>query len=90
VKSQSFIIAEMFINEKMNMIFSVVNQSERTDRSGFYAQVFHKTLVGSKGQLSLPETLLKIMYVELAQMLKDHKIMPVALVIPEEDVLASA
>ena len=63
----------MFINEKMNMIFSVVNQSERTDRSGFYAQVFHKTLVGSKGQLSLPETLLKIMYVELAQMLKDQR-----------------
>ena len=55
-----------------------------------HTKIFQKAVIGGKSQFPLPETLLKIMDVELAKMFEYHQIMPVALVISEKDVLEKA
>jgi len=72
----------------MNVVFFVIDQPEWGNRTWLKAKIFFKSLVRCKSQLTLPETFLKIVDIELSQMFKDHQIVAVTLMIAEEDVLA--
>ena len=66
----------------------ILNEAERSHRAGMHAEAAQHPLLGGEGQLSLPEFVLKSVDVQILVALEGDEIMPVALVIAHEEVLA--
>ena len=66
----------------------ILNEAERSHRAGMHAEAADHPLLGGEGQLSLPEFVLKSVDVQILVALEGDEIMPVALVIAHEEVLA--
>jgi hypothetical protein len=54
VKRQEFEVPEVFIEKYVDVVFTIVDQSERAHRTGLQAQVLEHALFGGKSQLALP------------------------------------
>ena len=72
----------------MHLVVLVVDEAERGDAARFQAEVFLHALLRGEGELALVQTLLEVVDVHLVHALKDDKIVLVALVVPEKQVLA--
>ena len=70
------------------MVLSVVDEAERRDTARLQAKIFLHACLRSKGQLALMKSLLQVVDVHLVHTLEDDKIMPIALMVPEKQVLA--
>ena len=70
------------------MVLSVVDEAERRDAARLQAKIFLHASLRSKGQLALVKPLLQVVDVHLVHTLEDDKIMPIALMVPEKQVLA--
>ena len=66
----------------------ILNEAERGHRARMDSEAANHPLLGGKGQLSLPEFVLKSVDVQILVALEGDEIMPVALVIAHEEVLA--
>lgn len=64
------------------------NEAERGHGAGMHSEAAHHPLLGGEGQFPLPELVLEGVYVEILMALEGNEIMPVALVIAHEEVLA--
>lgn len=88
MEGQMIILFQFLINKNMNMIFLIIDKAEWRYGAGFQSKVPSEPLIRRKGKLSLSESLFEIPDVELAEMFKYNKVMPVAFMITEEYVFA--
>lgn len=72
----------------MRVVLLVVNQSERGNRPGFETQIFFHALFGCERQFPLMKSLFEVVDCKRAVAVEDYKIVTVALVIAEKQVLA--
>ena len=70
------------------MVFGIVDEAERRDAAGLQTKIFLHSRLRSEGQLALVKPLFQVVDVHLVHTFKDDKIMPIAFVIPEKQVLA--
>jgi hypothetical protein len=66
----------------------IIDKTERRHRTRKQPQTTLHSLLRSERELSLPETLLQCVDTQFLMAIEHNKIMPVALVIPEEKILA--
>jgi len=88
MKAQAWGVQEVLVDEEMHLVVFVVDEAERGDAAGFQAEVFLHALLRGEGQLALVQALLQVVDVHLVHTLEDDQIVLVALVVPEEQVLA--
>lgn len=88
MEAHLFGLLKLFINEDMHMVLRIVDQSEGCDRAGLHTQIFHQAGLRSKAELALVQLMLYVMDVHVLVAVEQHQIVAVALVVPEEEVLA--
>ena len=86
VKRQKFEVLELLIQEYVHMIIKIVDQSERTHRTGLQAQVVEQALFGGKTQLALTQFKFQVADGQVLFAMKHHQVMPVAFVVPEKQI----
>jgi len=88
METNGFAPDQVLVEENMNVMFCVVDQPERRNRTRCNAKVFHHTLVRSKGKFTLPELFFKIMNPHMHGMFQDYQVVPVSLMVSEKQVFA--
>ena len=98
VETEAVCLQEVLVQEENDMVLGVIDESEWTDAAWFQAQVAHHTLGTGKRQLAGGrlsrglqggfETLLKVVDSQVVVAMEADEVVPVALVVAHEDVLA--
>ena len=79
MEAVKIVFLQICIEEKMNMILCIVYKAERRHRAGSDSQILFHTRGRSKRQLTLMQTLLKVVNIEVLLAIEHHKIVAVAL-----------
>lgn len=79
---------QVFINKDLDMVFHIINQTERCNRAWHDAQVLHQSLLRGETQLPLMQLLLDGVNVHVLIAVEQNQIMLVPLVVSEKEVFA--
>ena len=79
-------IAQIGIEEQMDVMLRIVHQSERRHRAGAQAQITLHTLLRSERELALMQAMLQIVDGQRLLAVEDHQIVAVALMVAEKEV----
>ena len=88
VEGEEVGVAKIVVEEDDDLMIDIVDEPEGADRARPYAEVAHHPLRGGETELSLAETVLEVVHVDVAVAVEDDKIVLVALMIAKKDVLA--
>lgn len=88
VKTKRRLVSQVLVNEEMDMIFYVVYKPERRDRTGLKAEILFHAHTRCKGKFALVQRVFKVVNGKVALAVENDKIVTIALVVPEEEVLA--
>ena len=88
VEAQTWRIFEVVVEEEVSVILLIVDKAERRYRAGLQAQIALHTLRRCEAQLSLSQTLLKVVDSHILVAVETHEVMAIALVVAEKEVLA--
>ena len=88
VEAHSLGILQLLVQEKMHVVFRVVDESERRHRTGFHAEVLHQTRLRGEAQLALVQLFFNVVDIHVLVAIETDQIVLVALVVAEEKVLA--
>ena len=88
VKAHSVSLLKLFIQEKMHVVFHVVDKSKRRDRTRRNTQILHQSLLRGEAQLALVQLLLDVVDIHVLVAVEADQIVLVALVVAEEEVFA--
>lgn len=76
------------IKEQVYMVFGIVDKPEWRYRARLQAKILFHALRRGKRELSLIQTFLKVVNVEVALAIENNQIVTVTLVVAEKEVLA--
>ena len=88
MEAQARGIQEVLVDEEVHIVVLVVDEAERGDAARFQAEIFLHASLRCESELALVQALLKVVDVHLVHALEDDKVMLVALVVSEKQVLA--
>ena len=88
MKTNALRSLKIFIEKEMDVVFRIVDQSERRHGAGSQPEIFHQSLVGSEGQFPLIEAVFQIVNLQVVCMFQHDQVVAVAFMIAEEDVFA--
>ena len=88
MEAQARGIQEVLVDEEMHLVVLVVDEAEGGDAARLQAEVFLHASFRGEGELALLQTLLQVVDIHLMHALEDDKVVLVALVVPEKQVLA--
>lgn len=70
----------------MDMVFSIVDQSERGDGTGAQSEIAFHALFGGKGEFSLMQAMFEVVDSHLLIAIEHDQIVPIPLVVAEKEV----
>ena len=88
MKAHLFGVQKVAVDEQRHFVVLVVDQRKERHAAGLHTEIFHHTLRAGKTKLSLMQTVFHIMDVHGETAVHDNKVVTVALVVSEEEVLA--
>ena len=88
MEAQTWRIFEVVVEEEVSVILLVVDESKRRDRARLQAQIALHTLWRGEAQLSLMQTVLKVVDSHILVAVEADEVVAIALVVAEKEVFA--
>lgn len=88
MEAYGFAFQQVVVEKNVNVVFFVIYQTKRGNRTRADAEVFHHPLVGSKTEFALFELFFEFVDAHLPRMFQYYKVMAVPFMVSKEQVLA--
>ena len=88
VEAEAFGLFEVLIEKEMYVILLIVDKTKRRYRAGLQTEIALHTLRRCEAQLSLMQTVLKVVDSHILVAVETHEVVAIALVVAEKEVLA--
>ena len=88
VEAEAFGLFEVLIEKEMYVIILIVDKSKRRHRAWLQAEIALHTLWRGEAELSLVQTVLKVVDSHILVAVETHEVVAIALVVAEKEVFA--